>query len=355
MSYGDWPAYVPAAERRKNAAAKMQKLKQKGLNVQPIEIQGRKIAKSFWGIAWNDHLESFADFANRIPRGKTYVRNGSVCHLDIGTGKVEARVSGSSIYQVNIEIKPLAQKKWDLVKDNCAGQVGSMLELLQGKLSSSVMSVVTNQKTGLFPTPKEIDFNCDCPDGAYMCKHIAAVLYGVGARLDDSPELLFKLRAVDHQELISADVAMAKTTAKIGSKSRRIADESIANVFGIDISTDEIPEQKKKTAKKVVKKAAKKTAKKIVKKAIRKKVLRSLDVKGNGIFTSQDVIKLRRKFAMNEIEFSGLCGVSSLTIQNWESKSGALALRKLSRESLEKVEKFSKNKAWAELSKITGT
>ena len=364
MHYGDWAPYVPVAERRRKAKAKMQKLKKKGLDVQPIEIEGRKIAKSFWGIAWNDHLESFGDYANRIPRGRTYVRNGSVCHLDIQTGKVEACVSGSSIYRVNISIDSLPKKKWTQVKSKCSGQVGSMLELLQGKLSSSVMSVVTDKKSGLFPAPKEIDLNCDCPDGAYMCKHIAAVLYGVGARLDNSPELLFKLRGVDHDELISADVALAKTTGKTSGKSRRIADDSLADVFGIDISADVTPPPKKKTAKKkTAKKAGKKAAKKIAKragkkkaakKAAKKKAPRAINAKGQIIFTSRDIINLRRKFDMKEIEFSYICGVSLLTIQNWENKSGELTLRKHSRESLEEIEKFSKNKAWKELSNITG-
>ena len=349
MRYGHWAPYVPVAERRRKAKAKMQKLSKKGLDVQPIEIQGRKIAKSFWGIAWNDHLESFGDYANRIPRGRTYVRNGSVCHLEIQKGKVEACVSGSSIYKVSISIDSLAKKKWTSVKSKCAGQVGSMLELLQGKLSSSVMKVVTDKTSGLFPAPKEIDLNCDCPDGAYMCKHIAAVLYGVGARLDEQPELLFKLRNVDHEELISADVDLTTKPSK-GSR-RRIADDSLADVFGIDISTTETPAPKKKTTKKTTKKTAKKTSSK---KTASKKVPRARNAKGQLIFSGPSVSALRKKFNMSGIEFSYLCGVSVLTIQNWETKQGELTLRKNSREALEEIEKFTKRKAWKELSDITG-
>jgi len=355
----------------------MQKLKKKGLDVQPIEIEGRKIAKSFWGIAWNDHLESFGDYANRIPRGRTYVRNGSVCHLDIQKGKIEGYVSGSSIYKVNITIAPLPSKKWNQVKSKCSGKVGSMLELLQGKLSSSVMEVVTDKQAGLFPAPKEIKLSCDCPDGAHMCKHIAAVLYGVGARLDTQPELLFKLRNVDHEELISTDVELIDTSAKTKGGRRRIADDSLADVFGIDLAEETKPSSKKKTAKKkttakkvakktatkkaakkvtkkTTKKVTKKTARKSAKKAAKKKTLRARDGKGRLIFTSADVINLRKKFKMTEIEFSYLCGVSPLTVQNWENKSGPLTLRKNSLESLKEIEKFSKKKAWQELSNITG-
>jgi len=179
-----------------------------------VDLEGRKIARTFWGEAWCDHLESFSDYENRLPRGRTYVRNGSVCHLDIAKGEVNAIVSGSELYKVKIAIKTLPQKKWIDVKDRCAGQVGSLLELLQGKLSKSVMAVVTNRNKGLFPLPREISLKCNCPDWAAMCKHVAAVLYGVGARLDMKPELLFLLRGVDHEELISTDAgAMAAATA----------------------------------------------------------------------------------------------------------------------------------------------
>ena len=191
----------------------MESLRKRGVDIQPVEIEGRKIAKTFWGEAWCDHLESFSDFENRLPRGRTYVRNGSVCHLAIAKGKIEAKVSGSEIYNLRIQIKTLPAKKWKAVKRRCAGQIGSLLELLQGNLSDHVMEVVTDRKEGLFPLPGEISFDCDCPDWAVMCKHVAAVLYGVGARLDEKPELLFTLRGVNHEELIDADAEAAVSAA----------------------------------------------------------------------------------------------------------------------------------------------
>ncbi|MDD4391852.1 MAG: SWIM zinc finger family protein [Desulfobacterales bacterium] len=199
---GFWGRYVPVAERRAKARNQMKKLCKKGKHIQPVEIEGRTIARSFWGKGWCDHLESFSDYANRLPRGRTYVRNGSVCHLEIGPGCIEAIVSGSSLYNVSISIQKLKPAIWESIQKQCAGQIGSMLELLQGKLSDQVMGVVTDRKTGLFPQPGEIQFDCSCPDWAVMCKHVAAVLYGVGSRLDSQPELLFLLRGVDAQELI---------------------------------------------------------------------------------------------------------------------------------------------------------
>jgi len=214
---------------------KMEAMRKKGVDVQPVTINGRKIASSFWGEAWCDHMESFSDFENRLPRGRTYVRNGSVCHLAIAKGDIEAKVSGSELYTVKVSIKTLQGKKWTAIKERCSGQIGSLLELLQGKLSDHVMEVVTDRKEGLFPLSGEMSFHCSCPDSARMCKHVAAALYGIGARLDDKPELLFTLRGVNHDELIAADAEKAMKQATSRGKSKRLAADQISDVFGIEI------------------------------------------------------------------------------------------------------------------------
>jgi uncharacterized Zn finger protein len=238
---GGWAPYVSVAERRRRAAKKMEALRKKGLDVQPITITGRDIAQSFWGEAWCEHLESFSDYENRLPRGRTYVRNGSVCHLAVSKGKIEAKVSGSELYTVEISIKTLAAKKWKDVKSRCGGQIASLLELLAGRLSDHVMEVVTDRKEGLFPLPGEISMRCSCPDSARMCKHVAAVLYGVGARLDSKPELLFLLRGVNHEELIETDAEKAVTAATSRGKSKRLAPADLGEVFGIEIETKDAP------------------------------------------------------------------------------------------------------------------
>ena len=233
--YGGWKPYVPVAKRRAQAARKMAALRKKGADIQPVEIEGRKIARSFWGEAWCDHLESFSDYDNRLPRGRTYVRNGSVCHLAIKKGKVEAKVMGSELYDVRVRIDTLPKRSWNAVKKHCSGQIGSLIELLQGALSDNIMAVVTDREEGLFPTPAEIHFDCDCPDWAGMCKHIAAVLYGVGARLDNDPSLLFRLRGVHHEELVDAQVAIPRGTGK--GKSKKLSTDSLGDVFGIDLDS----------------------------------------------------------------------------------------------------------------------
>jgi uncharacterized Zn finger protein len=234
MRWGNYYApYVPVAVRRANASREVLKMTRKGAQVSPVEITGRTIASTFWGKAWCDNLESYSDFSNRLPRGRTYVRNGSVVDLQIEPGKVTSLVSGSSLYRISIKIRPLAPPRWKDLKTQCGSQIGSLVELLQGRMSKSVMEVVTRSQSGLFPAPKEIEMSCSCPDWAGMCKHIAATLYGVGSRLDHEPELFFKLRQVDHLELIAQAGDLEARPKSTGG--RRIATDQLADVFGIEL------------------------------------------------------------------------------------------------------------------------
>ena len=229
--------YVPVAVRRAQAVRELTKLLKKGRKASPVVIEGRNIAHTFWGKAWCDNLESYSDYENRLPRGRTYVRNGSVIDLQIKPGKIAATVSGSELYEVNINISPLPDKEWQSLKSRCAGQIGSLVELLQGKLSKSVIAVVTDREGGLFPRPGEIKMACSCPDWAGMCKHVAAVLYGVGARLDHQPELFFRLRKVDHLELI--EEAVSGAGKKAPTRKKTLAEADVAGVFGIEFAPPE--------------------------------------------------------------------------------------------------------------------
>lgn len=230
--------YVPAATRQAKAKKEMEKLRAKGIRVLPVVIQGRAIARSFWGKGWCDHLESFSDYTNRLPRGRTYVRNGSVCHLDVAPGRIEAMVYGSRMYKVSIAVTKLGKDKWEQIKKKCAGQIGSIIELLQGRLSSQVMGVVTEKHQGLFPQSGEIEFKCSCPDWATMCKHVAATLYGMGSRLDHDPNMLFLLRGVDPQELIAQCVVLL---SEAGAETDTLREDSLANIFDIELDQGNKP------------------------------------------------------------------------------------------------------------------
>jgi uncharacterized Zn finger protein len=234
--YGFRP-YVPVAQRRAKAAAFAAKLAKKEKRaLAPIALAGRTIAASFWGRAWCDNLERYSDFANRLPRGRTYVRNGSVIDLQIERGKVKALVSGSQVYKVIIDIKTVPGAVWTRIKKDCTRSIDSLLDLLQGRFEQATMQRLTARDGGLFPQPKEIAMKCSCPDWAGMCKHVAAVLYGVGARLDRAPELLFTLRDVDHLELISqaVDSDNLKQTLR-GKAEATLAASDLGEIFGIDL------------------------------------------------------------------------------------------------------------------------
>lgn len=231
MSWWGYRPYVSAAQRRAKASRELAKLRKTGHAPSPVNIDGRTIARTFWGKAWCDHLESYSDFENRLPSGRTYVRNGSVVDLHVEPGVVKAMVMGSELYRVTVKIRSLGGPAWKGVKASCAGKIGSLVELLQGRLSQGVMQVVTCRDTGLFPRPAEIEMSCSCPDWADMCKHVAAVLYGVGARLDEQPEMLFRLRQVDHLELISEAAPVVPTAAK----RKVLAADALGDVFGIEL------------------------------------------------------------------------------------------------------------------------
>lgn len=237
MSWWSFQPHVSVAEKRARALAEIQRLRNKGRDIAPVTIEGQKIARTFWGKAWCDNIESYRDFEYRLPRGRSYVRNQAVVDLQLAPGRINALVSGTELYKVQMHIDPLPADRWRHVRQRCIGQIGSLIELLQGRLSDRVMRIITDHEQGLFPAPAELSIKCDCVDWANLCKHAAAVLYGVGARLDAQPELLFTLRQADHLELITqaGDVPAATGPA---SPHPIIATQDVADVFGIDLETE---------------------------------------------------------------------------------------------------------------------
>ncbi len=231
--FNQWAPYVPVAERRRKAAAEMAMLAKKGQTISPVRIAGRAIATTVWGKAWCANMERYSDYANRLPRGRTYARNGSVVDLQIAPGRVEARVAGSSMYRTTITVKALAVTAWKALCADCAGGIDSLVELLQGRFAAGVMQRMCRQGDGLFPVLNEIRFDCSCPDGASMCKHVAAVLYGVGARLDHQPELLFALRQVDASALLAK--AGAGLAAGGDASERTLATDDVGALFGLEM------------------------------------------------------------------------------------------------------------------------
>ncbi|MBX7112898.1 MAG: hypothetical protein K1X64_01095 [Myxococcaceae bacterium] len=256
----EWRPYVSVAQRRRNAEREMQKLKKNGHPVTPVVIEGKTIAQTFWGKAWCDNLERYSDYDNRLPRGRTYVRNGSVVDLQIFAGDVKAIVSGSELYKVSVKVAPVPKARWAALCTESAGAIESLVELLQGRFSKGVMERICQQKTGLFPMPAELEFSCSCPDWASMCKHVAATLYGIGARLDGRPELIFKLRNVDETELIAKAGSGLRLTKKAPRADKVLAGENLAEVFGLEMAS-EVPDEPAKPA--TVRRKAKKKPRRV--------------------------------------------------------------------------------------------
>lgn len=213
--------------------------------MEPVRVKGRTIAESWWGKAWTSNLESYSDFENRLPRGRTYLRNGSVIDLKIDGCHVRAKVRGSSPrpYDVRVDIAELDRRTEKRIVDECAGKVSNVEALVDGRFPEEVGKLFLSQN-GLFPRPSEIKFSCSCPDYAYMCKHVAAVLYGIGRKLDSDPTLFFKLRNIDIDGLVgkTAQAKLESMLANADRPSSRILDgDRVAELFGLSLEVEDAP------------------------------------------------------------------------------------------------------------------
>ena len=331
-----YPRYVPVDEQRARTVSEIQGLRARGVEVQPIELRGRTIARNFWGRRWCEHLESFSEYAARLAHGRAYVRNGSICHLSIEPGGVDALVVGSAPYRVSIRIGQLDTLTWTAIRRACVGHIRSLLDLHQGVLSDHVATVVTNRDTGVFPQPGEIVPSCECEDRSTMCKHAAAVLSGVGSRLDDSPELLFVLRGVNEVELISTEPARAGEQVAAGAPEPDMRNGMTPNAAaptgpavdgatGIDLSAVESSSVNDVAASpRKVKKTL--TYRPPMPAAALPRTARSDDEAVTFEPTGELVADLREQCGCSVAEFADLLQVTPTSVRRWESTSGALHL-----------------------------
>lgn len=350
-SYYDFGEYLTVAQKKKNNAGLLKRLLKIDKNLKPVILEGTKITKTFWGKAWCDNVESYQDYANRLPRGRSYVRCGAVVDLQITSGKISAIVAGSSRspYEVSVEIAPLEPTRWVTLKKKCVGKVTSLLDLVQGKLPQEILSEFCNPVSGLFPSPKEIKTDCSCPDWANLCKHLAATFYAVGARLDEDPKLFFLLRGIDETELISETVVDTLTEGLTSD----IASDDLSSVFGVDFdSFDDIKStpQKAGTGKKAKKTDSpkeqtlrpiqtKKTERIITplksksdkkQKDIQspppaqyKKELPKKPLQKKYTWTAKRILKLRNNLRLSQEKFAQVLKVSIGSISKWEQGYGA--------------------------------
>jgi uncharacterized Zn finger protein len=191
-------------------------------------------------------------------------------------------------YKITIEIKPISRSIWKKIRAACEGQVASLQELLEGRFPKGLTELFTAKGSGLFPSPKEIEFTCSCPDWAYMCKHVAATLYGIGTRLDEDPSLFFVLRKLKMEDIITQAVRdkSARLLKQAKKKTSRVIDDAdLGDVFGIELGAAAVENEghettiieprvavkarRKAPAKKARKKLTTKRAKTIIKKTKR--------------------------------------------------------------------------------------
>lgn len=308
-SYYDYydSTYLTVSERKEKAVKMAKRLAKKRSNLKPVLLSGHKIATTFWGKAWCDNIETFRDYDNRLPRGRSYLRSGAVVDLQISTGSVQALVAGGgrNPYQVSVKIKPLALKKWNALKKKCVGKISSLINLAQGKLSLETLEEFCKREYGLFPSRPEISYSCSCPDWADMCKHIAAVLYGIGARLDQEPELFFVLRGIDPNELIGSEVVDALT----GGVDSEVPEDSLSDIFGVEFDT--LPEAPASAPKKIKRRKIP---------AEKKHTKKSQVVKyyKDG-WSSERISLLRTGGHLSVAEFARKLRVCPATIAAWES------------------------------------
>ena len=346
-----YPRYVPVDAQRARTVSEMNRLVASGVSVQPVELRGRTLATSFWGRQWCEHVESFSEYAARLAHGKAYLRNGSVCHLSIAPGGVDAMVIGSALYHVTLRIRRLEAAAWTALRTACAGRIESVLALHQGRLRDDVAAEVTDRGGGLFPQPGDIVASCECGDTTAMCKHAAAVLTGIGSRLDERPELLFLLRGVDETELIAAEAALPRDTlaaggveprATRGAAASKAADswpasgpaESTAFVFAPPATDSAMPSRQ---VKKTLTYRPPPTPD-----ASRRRTSSEIAGEAAGFApTGEMVAALRKQCGCPVAEFAELIQVTPTTVRRWEATPGALnlhaapweALRALYRES----------------------
>ena len=341
-----YPRYVPVDAQRARTLSEINRLAASGVKMQPVELRGRTLASSFWGRRWCEHVESFSEYAARLAHGRACVRNGSVCHLSIEPGGVDAMVIGSALHHVMIRVRRLEGAAWMAMRTACAGRVGSVVELREGRVPDDVTEVVTDLGSGLFPQSGDIVASCDCGDGTTLCKHAAAVLWGIGSRLDERPELLFLLRGVDETELIATEAVRSRDPVTAGGLESGSTRGAAASKSADSMSLNASRSAESKASLSAPSPAGSAAPSRPVKKTLtyrppgptdaRRRPTPS-DLAGEAagfVPTGAMVADLRERCGCSVAEFADLIQVTPTTVRRWETTPGRLHLHAFPREAL---------------------
>ncbi len=223
MSWHHYYEYYPRSQARKA---------QGGIKAQSKRGQ---FGQSWWAKRWIQVLESFTIGA-RLGRGRSYARSGQVLSIDIEEGLVKAKVQGSrsTPYQITIQVKTLDKADWGKLIGILSKQVIFAAKLLAGEMPENIEDAFVEAKLTLFPDKRgDLKTDCSCPDWSNPCKHIAAVYYLLGEEFDRDPFLIFKLRGMERQTLLSllsgSEAAAKKPRGRKGSAvSEGVSEEAAA-------------------------------------------------------------------------------------------------------------------------------
>jgi uncharacterized Zn finger protein len=235
--YGEYWDYVSSEEKKERTKKAIQKLS-KVRKLLPVISNSRAIAVTWWGKSWIRNLEGYADYSSRLQRGRTYVRTGAVIDLSIESGRITALVTGSKSdpYEVSITIAPLITRTKKQLVGKCRSALTSLTALLTGEFPADLEKSFLARGDGLFPSPREINFDCTCPDWADMCKHVAASLYGTSVRLDEKPELFFILPGMQVEDFVGSvieeETRDVKEKARVRT-SRILSAQDSRRLFGL--------------------------------------------------------------------------------------------------------------------------
>lgn len=324
--WGWFPRQRTVAERRAANEKMLRELRAAGRDLRPVAT-GQAAPRSVWGRRWCEHFDLFADFHNRLARGRSYVRHGAVLHLELTEGSIVALVAGTDLYEVEIMVAPLPAARRRRIRDACAGRIDSLLELLAGRLDGAVMGQVTDPRDGLMPQGQDLELMCTCPDWAVMCKHVVAAITAFGLRLDEEPELLFRLRGVEPQELVGGGALAVPVAA--ADDGTTLADEDLAGIFGIEMDLSV-------AAAAAVPKKAPRSRRKLAEAPSPRGGARARGTRGFRP-TGELVRGLRADFGLEVAELADVLEVSAATIYRWERADGPLILRGRAGEALRRL------------------
>lgn len=165
-----------------------------------------------WGQRFLQALEQGLE-PKRLARGRQYSASHRVPDWAWTGGhlRFSGKNRGTAYYGMNepirfeghIEISPLPGCLWQAVIPELGNQAGFIARLLLNEIPDSLESHLQARGHSLIPGRygEDLQATCSCPETESPCRHVAAVLVALAARIDQTPLLLFELRGLNRATL----------------------------------------------------------------------------------------------------------------------------------------------------------